>query len=65
MHPGLYSCGHRDPVIQPAFLSASVCLAQLNDHGAILQAIRENTHEVGDTVNVLGEEAAQKLVLAS
>lgn len=55
----------RDPVIQPAFLSASVCLAQLNDHGAVSHAIRENTHEVGDTVNVLGEEAAQKLVLAS
>lgn len=40
-------------------------LAQLNDHGAPSWTHREDKHEVGDTVNVLGEEASQKLVLAS
>lgn len=36
-------------------------LAQLNDHGAASWTHHEDKHKVGDTVNVLGEEASQKL----
>lgn len=62
MLPGQYSCGHSDPVTQPAFVSAVHVpgTTKLNPWTCL-----EDKHEVGDTVNVLGEEVSRKLVLAS